>query len=123
MHGSAGVRVLGVAIASLVTVTVLTGQVRQEPAPSPQGQAPGGPARGAPGTPPAGGVPGGPRGGAPAPPPLPPITPAAIERANTILAAARAALGGDKLAAVKTLNAAGRTRRVRGNNLVPIEFE
>jgi hypothetical protein len=32
-------------------------------------------------------------------------------------------MGGDKLAAVKTLVASGRTRRVRGDNLVPIEFE
>jgi hypothetical protein len=41
-----------------------------------------------------------------------------------ILAAAREALGGDqKLAAVKTFVATGRTRQVRGNNLVPIEFE
>ena len=35
----------------------------------------------------------------------------------------RKALGGDKLAALKTLVASGRTRRIRGNNLVPIEFE
>jgi len=41
-----------------------------------------------------------------------------------VLAAAREALGGDKkLAAVKTFVATGRTRQVRGNNLVPIEFE
>jgi hypothetical protein len=40
-----------------------------------------------------------------------------------VLAAARNALGGEKLAAVKTLVASGRTRRIRGNNLVPIEFE
>ena len=45
------------------------------------------------------------------------------ERADKVLADARAALGGDKLAAVKSLTASGRTRRVRGNNLVPIEFE
>jgi hypothetical protein len=44
--------------------------------------------------------------------------------AATVLAATRAALGGDKnLAAVKTFIATGRTRQVRGNNLVPIEFE
>ena len=43
---------------------------------------------------------------------------------NTILAAARQALGGDKkLAAVKSFSATGRTRQVRGENLVPIEFE
>jgi hypothetical protein len=45
------------------------------------------------------------------------------ERADKVLADARAALGGDKLAAVKSLIASGRTQRVRGNNLVPIEFE
>jgi hypothetical protein len=42
----------------------------------------------------------------------------------TILAAARQALGGEKkLSAVKSFTAAGRTRQVRGDNLVPIEFE
>jgi hypothetical protein len=42
----------------------------------------------------------------------------------TVLAAAREALGGDtRLSAVKTFTATGRTRQVRGNNLVPIEFE
>jgi hypothetical protein len=41
-----------------------------------------------------------------------------------VLAAARQALGGDKkLTAVKTFSATGRTRQVRGDNLVPIEFE
>ena len=41
-----------------------------------------------------------------------------------VIAAARAALGGEqKLAAVKTVVATGRTRQVRGDNLVPIEFE
>jgi hypothetical protein len=58
-----------------------------------------------------------------APAPVPPPTPAAIERAAQVLAATRQALGGEKLAAIKTLVANGRTRRVRGNNLVPIEFE
>ena len=44
--------------------------------------------------------------------------------AAAVLAAARQALGGDKkLSAVKTLTATGRTRQVRGDNLVPIEFE
>lgn len=45
------------------------------------------------------------------------------ERATKVLADARTALGGPKLDAVKTVVASGRTRRVRGNNLVPIEFE
>lgn len=44
--------------------------------------------------------------------------------ATAILAAAREALGGEKnLAAVKSFVATGRTRQVRGNNLVPIEFQ
>lgn len=46
-----------------------------------------------------------------------------VERAGKVLTDARAALGGEKLAAVQSLTASGRTRRVRGNNLVPIEFE
>src|SRR5215213_9271910 len=55
----------------------------------------------------------------------PPASPSAesIKRAEELLAAARSALGGEKLSAVKTLTATGRTRRVRGDNLVPIEFE
>lgn len=44
--------------------------------------------------------------------------------ANAVLAQAREALGGEKrLAGVKSLIATGRTRQVRGDNLVPIEFE
>src|SRR5215470_2117172 len=44
--------------------------------------------------------------------------------ANQVLAATRAALGGEKkLSAVKSFVVTGRTRQVRGNNLVPIEFE
>jgi hypothetical protein len=44
--------------------------------------------------------------------------------AESVLAAARAALGGEaKIAAVKSFIATGRTRQVRGENLVPIEFE
>ena len=44
--------------------------------------------------------------------------------APKVLAAARASLGGEKrLSAVKTFVATGRTRQVRGDNLVPIEFE
>jgi len=50
-------------------------------------------------------------------------SPEAIKKAEQILAEARKALGGEKLATLKTLSASGRTRRVRGNNLVPIEFE
>lgn len=49
----------------------------------------------------------------------PPATDAA-----TVLASAREALGGEKrLSAVKSFAATGRTRQVRGDNLVPIEFE
>jgi len=44
--------------------------------------------------------------------------------AEGVLANARKALGGEaKIAAVKTFIATGRTRQVRGENLVPIEFE
>jgi hypothetical protein len=43
--------------------------------------------------------------------------------ADSVLAAARAAMGGDKITAVKSFIATGRTRQVRGENLVPIEFE
>jgi hypothetical protein len=59
------------------------------------------------------------RGAAQAPPVL-----AASADGSAILAAARTALGGDhNLAAIKTFTATGRTRQIRGNNLVPIEFE
>jgi hypothetical protein len=48
----------------------------------------------------------------------PTVDPAAV------LAAAREAMGGEKrLSAVKTFVATGRTQQVRGDNLVPIEFE
>jgi hypothetical protein len=41
-----------------------------------------------------------------------------------VLSAAREALGGEKrLSAVKTFTVTGRTRQIRGNNLVPIVFE
>ena len=44
--------------------------------------------------------------------------------AAQVLASAREALGGEKaLASVKTFVATGRTRQIRGDNLVPIEFE
>jgi hypothetical protein len=44
--------------------------------------------------------------------------------AASVLAAARAALGGEaRLSAVKTFVATGRTRQLQGDNLVPIEFE
>lgn len=42
----------------------------------------------------------------------------------TVLSAAREAMGGEKrLSAVKSFTATGRTQQVRGDNLVPIEFE
>ncbi len=48
----------------------------------------------------------------------------ATEAAASVLTATREALGGEKkLTAVKTLVATGRTRQIRGDNLVPIEFE
>jgi hypothetical protein len=55
----------------------------------------------------------------------PPAGPTAesLKQAEQVLADARTALGGERLAAIKTLVATGRTRRVRGENLVPIEFE
>ena len=50
--------------------------------------------------------------------------PSTDERAAKVLADARAALGGEaKLSAIKSLTTTGRTRRVQGDNLVPIEFE
>jgi hypothetical protein len=56
---------------------------------------------------------------------VPPPNPSseAAKKAEQILAETRKALGAEKLANVKSLIASGRTRRVRGNNLVPIEFE
>src|SRR5262245_4510304 len=46
------------------------------------------------------------------------------EAAATVLADARKALGGEqKIAGVKTVLATGRTRQVRGETRVPIEFE
>jgi len=54
-------------------------------------------------------------GPAPAPP---------ADNAARVIADAREAMGGDaRLAAVRTLVVTGRTRQVRGDNLVPIEFE
>jgi hypothetical protein len=44
--------------------------------------------------------------------------------ATRVIADARTAMGGDaKLTAIKTFVVTGRTRQVRGDNLVPIEFE
>ena len=46
------------------------------------------------------------------------------ERVTAVLAATRAALGGeDRIKGVRTFVATGRTRQLRGDNLVPIEFE
>jgi hypothetical protein len=46
------------------------------------------------------------------------------ERAQKVLLDARTALGGEaRLSAVTSLSTTGRTRRVQGDNLVPIEFE
>ena len=53
-----------------------------------------------------------------------PLVRAQARDATPVLAAAHEALGGDRnLAAVKTFLATGRTRQLRGDNLVPIEFE
>jgi hypothetical protein len=55
--------------------------------------------------------------------PLTGQVPKAVD-ARQVLAAARDALGGEqKLAAIKTFVAVGRTRQVHGSNLVPLEFE
>jgi len=44
--------------------------------------------------------------------------------ATRVIAEARAAMGGEaKIAAIKTIVVTGRTRQVRGDNLIPIEFE
>jgi hypothetical protein len=54
----------------------------------------------------------------------PPPAPAGAAAAAKVLAAAREALGGDsRLSSVRNFVATGRTRQVRGDNLVPIEFE
>ena len=46
------------------------------------------------------------------------------DKAADVISQARAALGGDAaIGAVKTFTATGRTRQIRGDNLVPIEFE
>ncbi len=60
-----------------------------------------------------------------APAAAPPAAPApeSIAKAEQVLVESRKALGGEKLAAVKTVVATGQTRRIRGNNLVPIDFE
>jgi hypothetical protein len=51
-------------------------------------------------------------------------TPTSAPDPQAVLAGARTALGGEaRLSAIKTLLATGRTRQVRGDNLVPIEFE
>lgn len=47
----------------------------------------------------------------------------ALARAVEILSATRQTLGASMSPALTTLIATGRTKRVRGNNLVPIEFE
>jgi hypothetical protein len=49
---------------------------------------------------------------------------AQADRTATVLAEVRTALGGEaRIAGVKTFIANGRTRQIRGNTLVPIEFE
>ena len=48
-----------------------------------------------------------------------PPNPESIQKGEQVLADARKALGGDKLAQVKSLVASGRTKRIRGNNRYP----
>ena len=51
-------------------------------------------------------------------------TPAPSADATRVMSAAREALGGEaRLSAVRSVVATGRTRQIRGDNLVPIEFE
>jgi hypothetical protein len=64
-----------------------------------------------------------PPGRAQGPPQPPAPSPAAVERASQLIAETRKAMGGDKLASLTSILVTGRTRRVRGDNLVPIEFE
>ena len=64
-----------------------------------------------------------PQGSRPPAPQVAPPSPESIQKAEQVLGDARKALGGDKLAQLKSLVASGRTKRIRGNNLVPIEFE
>ena len=53
-----------------------------------------------------------------------PAAPSASGEAAAILSSARQALGGDqRISAIKTIVATGRTRQVQGDNLIPIEFE
>src|SRR5215210_8869311 len=48
----------------------------------------------------------------------------AVDRAAKVLADARTALGGEqKITGVRNFTTTGRTKRVQGDNLVPIEFE
>jgi hypothetical protein len=109
-------RVTGAAAIALICAYLPIEAVRQAPpAQTPPAQAP--PAQ----TPPGQTSPAQPPGQKP--PQAAPPTQASIDRANQILAEARNAMGGEKLTAVKTVLASGRTRRVRGDNLVPIEFE
>jgi hypothetical protein len=56
--------------------------------------------------------------------PAAPAASATPDASAKVLADARKALGGDsKLNAIKTFVATGRTRRLSGDNLVPVEFE
>lgn len=56
--------------------------------------------------------------------PHPAIAQSQTDQAAAVLTGAREALGGnERLTAVKTFTATGRTRQVRGDNLVPIEFQ
>jgi hypothetical protein len=93
------------AIAALIAIVgASTIALTQAPPPAPQAQPPA------------------PQAQSPAKAPPAP-SPESVQKAEQALADVRKALGGDKLEALKTLVASGRTRRIRGNNLVPIEFE
>jgi hypothetical protein len=117
MHRSGLLRtafaIVGLVVLGTIPPVAIDGRAQEPP---PAGPATAVPVSGRPGGQGAGGA-------APAAAAAPPLTQAAIDKAAPILAATREALGGSKLVAVKTLSARGQTRRLRGNNLVPILFE
>ncbi len=112
MAQSARTRGLGMALLG-VALSLQVGRAQDVQAPTP-------PPPATPQQAPTAPAPGPGRGAAPQ---TPPPSPAAIERASQVLAETRKAMGGDKLTSITTILATGRTRRVRGDNLVPIEFE
>jgi hypothetical protein len=103
MRETSGIRPTILIAAAVLTITTAASPMQGPPAPA-AGASP---------------VPGRAQGPSAAPPP----SAAALERGAQVLADARTALGGEKLASLTSIVATGQTRRVRGDNLVPIEFE